>query len=74
MLREGLEFGTEIRSDCQPLNGLVAAMLDVIGYWLEFYDVLVFTFFAMIIADAFFPVHDRQAQSAWGSLIRSVMR
>jgi hydrogenase expression/formation protein HypE len=28
-VREGLEFGTEIRSDCQPLNGLVAAMLDV---------------------------------------------
>jgi len=27
--REGLEFGTEIRSDCQPLHGLVAAMLDV---------------------------------------------
>ncbi len=26
-VREGLEFGTEIRSDCQPLNGLVAAML-----------------------------------------------
>jgi hydrogenase expression/formation protein HypE len=28
-VREGLEFGTEIRSDCQPLNGLVAAMLAV---------------------------------------------
>jgi len=28
-VREGLEFGTEIRSDCQPLHGLVAAMLDV---------------------------------------------
>jgi hydrogenase expression/formation protein HypE len=26
-VREGLEFGTEIRSDCQPLNGLVAALL-----------------------------------------------
>ncbi len=28
-VREGLEFGTEIRSDCAPLNGLVAAMLSV---------------------------------------------
>ena len=28
-LREGLEFGAEIRSDCQPLNGLVAQMLSV---------------------------------------------
>ena len=27
--REGLEFGTEIRSDTAPLHGLVAAMLDV---------------------------------------------
>jgi hydrogenase expression/formation protein HypE len=26
-VREGLQFGTEIESDCQPLNGLVAAML-----------------------------------------------
>jgi hydrogenase expression/formation protein HypE len=26
-VREGLEFGSEIRSDCQPLNGLVAALL-----------------------------------------------
>jgi len=28
-VREGLEFGANIESDCQPLNGLVAAMLDV---------------------------------------------
>ena len=28
-VREGLEFGTEIRSDCAPLNGLVDAMLAV---------------------------------------------
>jgi hydrogenase expression/formation protein HypE len=28
-VREGLEFGTELSSDCQPLNGLVAAMLAV---------------------------------------------
>ena len=26
-VREGLEFGTQVESDCQPLNGLVAAML-----------------------------------------------
>ncbi|HEY6795068.1 MAG TPA: hydrogenase expression/formation protein HypE [Kineosporiaceae bacterium] len=28
-VREGLEFGTEVRSDTAPLNGLVAAMLAV---------------------------------------------
>ena len=28
-VREGLEFGTEIASDCQPLHGLVGAMLAV---------------------------------------------
>lgn len=28
-VREGLEFGTQVRSDCAPLNGLVAAMLNV---------------------------------------------
>jgi len=28
-VREGLEFGTEVRSDTQPLHGLVAAMLEV---------------------------------------------
>ncbi len=28
-VREGLEFGTELRSDSQPLHGLVAAMLAV---------------------------------------------
>jgi hydrogenase expression/formation protein HypE len=28
-VREGLEFGTELRSDCQPLHGLVEAMLAV---------------------------------------------
>ena len=28
-VREGLEFGTEVLSDCAPLAGLVAAMLDV---------------------------------------------
>jgi hydrogenase expression/formation protein HypE len=28
-VREGISFGTEVVSDCAPLNGLVAAMLDV---------------------------------------------
>ena len=28
-VREGLEFGTEVLSDCAPLSGLVAAMLAV---------------------------------------------
>ena len=28
-VREGLQFGTEVESDCQPLNGLVDAMLGV---------------------------------------------
>lgn len=28
-VREGIEFGTEVRSDTQPLAGLVAAMLEV---------------------------------------------
>lgn len=28
-VREGLEFGTEVRSDCAPLHGLVEAMLAV---------------------------------------------
>ena len=35
-----------------PLKGRVAV---VIGNWLEFYDFLVFTFFAVMIGDAFFP-------------------
>jgi hydrogenase expression/formation protein HypE len=29
-VREGLEFGTEVQSDCAPLNGLVAAMLAAV--------------------------------------------
>lgn len=29
-VREGLEFGTELRSDTAPLNGLTAAMLDAV--------------------------------------------
>jgi hydrogenase expression/formation protein HypE len=27
-VREGLEFGTDLRSDCAPLNGLVTSMID----------------------------------------------
>ena len=33
------------------------AIAVVIGNWLEFYDFLVFTFFAVMIGDAFFPGH-----------------
>ncbi len=35
-----------------PFKGRMAV---VIGNWLEFYDFLVFTFFAVMIGDAFFP-------------------
>jgi MFS family permease len=42
-------------------RGVVAV---VIGNWLEFYDFLVFTFFAVMIGDAFFP-----AQSEFGRLL-----
>jgi len=44
-----------------PLKSVVAV---VIGNWLEFYDFLVFTFFAVMIGDAFFP-----AQSQIGRLL-----
>ena len=44
-----------------PMKGVVAV---VIGNWLEFYDFLVFTFFAVMIGDAFFP-----AESAIGRLL-----
>jgi MFS family permease len=44
-----------------PLKGVVAV---VIGNWLEFYDFLVFTFFAVMIGEAFFP-----AQSQIGRLL-----
>jgi MFS family permease len=36
------------------LKGRIAV---IIGNWLEFYDFLVFTFFAVMIGDAFFPGH-----------------
>jgi MFS family permease len=41
-----------------PLNTTLpfrAVAAVVIGNWLEFYDFLVFTFFALMIGDAFFP-------------------
>ncbi len=44
-----------------PLRAVVAV---VIGNWLEFYDFLVFTFFAVMIGDAFFP-----GESAIGRLL-----
>lgn len=42
------------RSDIVTLSfrGRVAV---IVGNWLEFYDFLIFTFFAVMIADAFFP-------------------
>jgi len=42
------------RTPAAPLP-LKAISAVVIGNWLEFYDFLVFTFFAVMIADAFFP-------------------
>jgi MFS family permease len=47
-----------------PLKGVVAV---VIGNWLEFYDFLVFTFFAVMIGDAFFPA-ESQAGRLLGAL------
>jgi MFS family permease len=44
-----------------PFRAVVAV---VIGNWLEFYDFLVFTFFAVMIGDAFFP-----GESAIGRLL-----
>jgi MFS family permease len=44
-----------------PFKGVVAV---VVGNWLEFYDFLVYTFFAVMIGDAFFP-----AQSEIGRLL-----
>jgi MHS family proline/betaine transporter-like MFS transporter len=40
------------QSNDPAIQGLVAV---VVGNWLEFYDFLVFTFFAVMIGDAFFP-------------------
>ena len=55
------EAGAQLPRTGLPLKGVVAV---VIGNWLEFYDFLVFTFFAVMIGDAFFP-----AQSEIGRLL-----
>src|SRR5215470_7636374 len=39
----------------QPTLPVKAVVAVVIGNWLEFYDFLVFTFFALMIGQAFFP-------------------
>jgi MFS family permease len=39
----------------RPALPIKAVIAVVIGNWLEFYDFLVFTFFAVMIGDAFFP-------------------
>jgi MFS family permease len=50
--------------DTPPTLPMKAVVAVVIGNWLEFYDFLVFTFFAVMIGDAFFP-----AESAIGRLL-----
>src|SRR5262245_47983480 len=44
-----------MKTDVQHTIPLKAVVAVVIGNWLEFYDFLVFTFFALMIGDAFFP-------------------
>ena len=39
----------------RPMLPMKAVVAVVVGNWLEFYDFLVFTFFAVMIGDAFFP-------------------
>ena len=51
-------------SRVQPVLPMKAVVAVVIGNWLEFYDFLVFTFFAVMIGDAFFP-----AESEIGRLL-----
>ena len=43
------------RALVEPILPFKAVVAVVIGNWLEFYDFLVFTFFALMIGDAFFP-------------------
>jgi hypothetical protein len=57
----GLSSASSPTQVALPFNGVVAV---VIGNWLEFYDFLVFTFFAVMIGDAFFP-----AESQFGRLL-----
>ncbi len=42
-------------SESEPRLAFTGVIAVVIGNWLEFYDFLVFTFFAVMIGDAFFP-------------------
>jgi MFS family permease len=51
-------------ADQQPTLPFKAVVAVVVGNWLEFYDFLVFTFFAVMIGDAFFP-----AESEIGRLL-----
>src|ERR1044072_6718661 len=51
----------------QPVLPKKAVVAVVIGNWLEVYDFLVYTFFAVMIGDAFFP-----AQSEIGRLLGSL--
>ena len=51
-----------------PFKGVVAV---VIGNWLEFYDFLVFTFFAVMIGDAFFRLYQTHGPNTLGLLDRS---
>ena len=44
-----------VDSGVRPALPMKAVAAVVIGNWLEFYDFLVFTFFAVMIGDAFFP-------------------
>lgn len=48
----GAHAGTAVSPQVLPTKAVVAV---VIGNWLEFYDFLVFTFFAVMIGEAFFP-------------------
>jgi MFS family permease len=56
--------GADVGRPPQPILPLKAVVAVVIGNWLEFYDFLVYTFFAVMIGDAFFP-----AESAIGRLL-----
>ena len=52
MTRDLVRLKPDTTCSTLSLKGRVAV---VIGNWLEFYDFLVFTFFAVMIGDAFFP-------------------
>ena len=50
-----MPFNTASPPRVSPVLSTKAVVAVVIGNWLEFYDFLVFTFFAVMIGDAFFP-------------------